>query len=431
MQTLESAWGGEKKSTGRALTDLKVVSFAQVISAPSATRMLCDLGADVIKIEPPGGDVMRRIRPFKKDRRGKLQSGIFVALNCGQRSLCLDLRTEKGCAVARRLILDWADVVVANFTTGTLDKFGLNYESICKQKPGIIYGLISGYGQSGPWSRRRAYDVCVQSECGITAQNGSWRGKPHRVGFSVLDYLAGRDLVIGVLAALRSRDATGQGMLVDCCLYNSGVSVLEDAIPGYDLEGVIPEPMGSRHPSACPHGLYQTRDGYVNIIAIDNRLWSRLCEMMGDPGLQERAGFRTAPERIGNHEEVDATIERWTLKHTTGQVLALMEEHGLPHGHLCSVRDVIESEQTRYWEMAPQIDQPLLGPVRINGCPVKLSDADTDVRGAAPLLGEHNQEVLCDLLGFSGDEYRDLCEEEVLDAEIDPSGMPGDRRRSA
>jgi crotonobetainyl-CoA:carnitine CoA-transferase CaiB-like acyl-CoA transferase len=271
----------------------------------------------------------------------------------------------------------------------------------------------------------------VQSECGITAQNGNWKGKPHRVGFSVLDYLSGRDLVIGVLAALRRRDTTSEGSLVDCCLYNSGVSVLEDAIPGYDMEGVIPAPMGSRHPSACPHGLYQTSDGYVNIIAIDNKLWSRLCSMMDNPELQNREGFRSAQERIRNREQVDATIEAWTRQHTTAQVLERMEEHDLPHGHLCDVRAVIESEQTRYWDMAPVVEQPMLGHVRINGCPVKLSGTSTGVRGPAPLLGEHNQEVLRDLLGFSDSEYHIMCKEHVLEAETAPPWMLGTQRRTA
>lgn len=431
MQGTKPAWGEGDRNADRALTGIKVVSFAQVIAAPSALRMLCDLGADIIKIEPPGGDVMRRIRPFKKDRRGQPQSGIFVALNCGQRSVCLDLRTERGREIARRLILSWADVVVANFTPGTLDKFGLDYESIRPEKPGIIYGLISGYGQTGPWSSRRAYDVCVQSECGITAQNGNWKGKPHRVGFSVLDYLSGRDLIIGVLAALRRRDTSGAGSLVDCCLYNSGVSVLEDAIPGYDMEGVIPAPMGSQHPSACPHGLYQTSDGYVNIIAIDNKLWSRLCSMMDKPELQEEEGFRTPQERIRNRARVNAAIEEWTRRHTTAQILEQMDEHDLPHGHLCDVRAVIESEQTRHWDMAPVVEQTLLGPVRINGCPVKLSGTSTGVRGPAPLLGEHNREVICGLLGYTDSEYHIMYKENVLEEETAPPWMREHRLRTA
>ncbi|POR03078.1 hypothetical protein AU468_05850 [Alkalispirochaeta sphaeroplastigenens] len=389
----------------RVLEGLRVVSFGLVISAPSAARMLCDLGAEVIKIEPHQGDTMRMIRPVKKDSRGKLQSGIFTALNCGEKSLALDLRTEEGQEIARKLILEWADVVIANFKPGTLAKFGIDYETIKNLKPGIIYGEVSGYGQKGPWAQRGAYDICVQSECGIAAQNGPWGEKPHRVGFSVLDYLSGRDLVIGVLGALHYREKTGRGQHVDISLYNSGVTVLEDAIPGYDMEGVIAGTVGSRHPSASPHNLYKTRDGYINIIAINNFLWKKLVTIMGRPDLEKAEGLSTGLERLENMDRIDEIIEEWTSRHTTDEIAGMMDAAGLPRGKLCTVKDVIESEQTRFWNMAPRIEQPFLGEVRINNCPIKYSEAETDIKGPAPMLGEHNRDVVCDVLGYAPEAF--------------------------
>ncbi|SIQ46263.1 CoA:oxalate CoA-transferase [Alkalispirochaeta americana] len=389
----------------RVLEGLRVVSFGLVISAPSAARMLCDLGAEVIKIEPHQGDTMRMIRPVKKDNRGKLQSGIFTALNCGEKSMALDLRTEEGQEIARKLILEWADVVIANFKPGTLAKFGIDYETIRNLKPGIIYGEISGYGQKGPWAQRGAYDICVQSECGIAAQNGPWGEKPHRVGFSVLDYLSGRDLVIGILGALHYRERTGQGQHVDISLYNSGVTVLEDAIPGYDMEGVIAGTVGSRHPSASPHNLYKTRDGYINIIAINNFLWKKLVTIMGRPDLEKAEGLSTGLERLENMDRIDEIIEEWTSRHTTDEIAEMMDAAGLPRGKLCTVKDVIESEQTRFWNMAPRIEQPFLGEVRINNCPIKYSEAETDIKGPAPILGEHNRDVVCDVLGYDPETF--------------------------
>ncbi len=392
----------------RVLEGVKVVSFGLVISAPSAARMLCDLGADVIKIEPQQGDTMRMIRPVKKDSRGKIQSGIFTALNCGERSFSVNLQDDEGREMVKKLLVEWADVVIANFKPGTLAKFGLDYESISKIKPGIIYGEISGYGQKGPWAQRGAYDICVQSECGITAQNGPWKDKPHRVGFSVLDYLSGRDLVIGILGALHYKEKTGEGQHVDVSLYNSGVTVLEDAIPGYDLEGVIAGTVGSRHPSASPHNLYKTKDGYINIIAINNALWKKLTDMMEKPELQTADGLSTGLDRLNNMDRIDALIEEWTVQHTTDEVAALMDKFGLPRGKLCNVKDVIESEQTQYWNMTPQIDQPYLGKVRINNCPIKYSNAETDIKGPAPLLGEHNRDIICGILGYSEDRFKEL-----------------------
>lgn len=402
---------------GRVLEGVRVLSFAQVISAPSAVRMLVDLGAEVIKIEPPSGDVMRRIRPFKRDARGAMQSGIFVALNCGQRSLALDLRRTECRAIARRLCLEWAHVVVSNFTPGKMDELGLGDEELRQARPDLIWGCISGYGQRGPWAHRRAYDLCVQGECGLTAQNGSRGGKPHRIGFSAVDYLSGRDLVIGILGALFQRQRTGQGQLIDCSLYNSGVSVLEDAIPGFDLEGRVPGPTGSTHPSAAPHGLYRSRDGYVNIIVIDNRLWARLCQVMERSDLLSDPRFAEPKERIENRDELDALVESWTRGHSTDELLDLLERAELPCGKLCDIRDVIDSPQTRYWEMAPLVEQPHLGPVRINGCPIHLSASSTAVRGPAPLLGQHNREVLGSILGLPEAEIERLEADGAIAAE--------------
>jgi len=404
----------------RVLEGVNVVSFGLVISAPSAARMLCDLGSDVIKIEPKNGDTMRKIRPVVKDERGKIQSGIFTALNCGQRSIALDLQQEEGREIAKKLILEWADIVVANFKPGTLAKFGLDYETIRKEKPGIIYGEISGYGQKGPWADRRAYDICVQSECGITAQNGPWREKPHRVGFSVLDYLSGRDLVIGLLGALHYKEKTGKGQHVDATLYNSGVTLLEDAIPGYDLEGVIATTVGSRHPSASPHNLYKTKDGYMNIIAINDMLWGRLTDMMGQPELQKEPGIATAFDRLKNMDKVDGFVEAWTSQHTTEEVAKLMDEYKLPRGKLCDVKEVIESEQTKYWNMAPKINQPYIKDgVRVNGCSVKYSDASTEITGTAPFLGEHNKNIICDILGYSEEEFNNFNSKDVVTSELE------------
>ncbi len=402
----------------RVLEGINVVSFGLVISAPSAARMLCDLGADVIKVEPKGGDTMRKIRPVTTDDRGKIQSGIFTALNCGERSIAIDLQAEEGREIAEKLILEWADIVIANFKPGTLAKFGLDYETISAKKPGIIYGEISGYGQKGPWAKRGAYDICVQSECGITAQNGPWRGRPHRVGFSVLDYLVGRDLSIGILGALHYREKTGKGQHVDCSLYNSGVTILEDAIPGYDLEGVVATTVGSRHPSASPHNLYETKDGYMNIIAINDMLWARLTNMMGQPELQKEPGVATAFERLKNMDRVDEIVEAWTKQHTTDEIAAMMDEYKLPRGKMCTVDEVIKSEQTEYWNMTPKVEQPHIpGGVRINNCSVKYSETTTDIKGPAPFLGEHNRDVICDILGYSEDDYKKIKDAGILAAE--------------
>ncbi len=396
------------------LEGVKVLSFAQVISATSGTRMLADLGAEVIKVEPLHGDVMRRITPFKTDSRGMDQSGYYIALSCGKKGIALNLKTEEGRKIAERLALEWADVVVENFSPGVMKGFGLDYETLSAKKPELIYTSLSGYGQSGPDSPRRAYDICIQSESGLTIMNGEENRRPHRIGYSVTDYCAGRDIVIGILGSLRLREATGKGQHVDVAMYDCGVSVTENAIPRWSMNGEIPTAMGSRHPAASPHNLYKTSDGFVNIIVIDDRLWAKLTNAMEMPELVNDPDLAKARDRLKHVDRIDEIVEGWTSSHTTAEVVAKLQENELPYGVMNDIRAVIENPQTVAREMAPEIDQTALGKMRVHGCPIKMSGAEAKVRGPAPLLGEHNKEVICGILGYSDDEFAALEENGVI-----------------
>lgn len=396
------------------LDGLKVLSFGQVISAPSATRLLADLGADVIKVEPRRGEMMRGISPLAKDRRGEQQSGFFTALNCGKRGIALDMKHPEGQEICRRLALEWADVVVENFTPGTMESFGLDYETLSAAKPSLVYASLSGYGQDNPMSRRKAYDLCVQSEAGLAFMNGEEGERPHRIGYSVSDYGAGRDLVVGVLAAVYKRDRTGRGQHVDVAMYDTCVSFTENAIPRYSLGGEVARAMGSRHPAASPHNLYRTRDGFINIIAIENRLFAKLAAVMGRPDLVDHPVFGDPEGRRAHMNEMDAVVEAWTSALTTKEAADLLANANLPYGILHDIRAVVESEHTQRRDMAPLVEQTDLGPIRVPGCPIKVSGAWTGVRGPAPLKGEHNREVLAGILGYTDEQVRSLEEREVI-----------------
>lgn len=396
------------------LEGIKVLSFAQVISATSGTRLLADLGADVIKVEPLHGDVMRRITPFKTDSRGIDQSGYYIALSCGKKGIALNLKTEEGRRIAERLALEWADVIVENFSPGVMKGFGLDYETLSEKKPGLVYASLSGYGQYGPDSPRRAYDICIQSESGLTIMNGEENRRPHRIGYSVTDYCAGRDIVIGIMGSLRLRDKTGKGQHIDVAMYDCGISVTENAIPRCSMNGEIPTAMGSRHPAASPHNLYKTADGFVNIIVIDDRLWARLANAMEMPELVDDPDLARARDRLKHVDRIDELVENWTSKRSTEEVVAKLRENELPYGVLNDIRAVIENPQTVAREMAPEIDQTALGKMRVHGCPIKLSATRSEVRGPAPLLGEHNREVLCGILGYSEEEHAGLLERGII-----------------
>ncbi len=396
------------------LEGVKVLSFAQVISATSGTRILADLGAEVIKVEPLHGDVMRRITPFKTDRRGIDQAGYFIALSVGKKGIALNLKSEEGLKIAERLALEWADVVVENFSPAVMKGFGLDYESLSAKKPELIYASLSGYGQTGPESARRAYDICIQSESGLTIMNGEENRRPHRIGYSVTDYCAGRDIVIGILGSLRLRDKTGKGQYVDVAMFDCGISLTENAIPRWSMRGEIPRAVGSHHPAASPHNLYKTSDGFVNIIVIDDRLWARLANAMEMPELVDDPDLGKARDRLKHVERIDGIVEDWTSSHTTAEVVAKLQENGLPYGVLHDIKAVIENEQTIAREMAPEIDQTELGKMRVHGNPIKLSATEVKVRGPAPLLGEHNREIICGILGYSEEDYAALFEKGVI-----------------
>lgn len=396
------------------LEGIKVLSFAQVISATSGTRILADLGAEVIKIEPVYGEVMRRITPFKTDSRGIDQAGYFIALSVGKKGIALNLKTEKGRKIAERLALEWADVVVENFKPGIMKEFGLDYETLSAKKPELIYASLSGYGQTGPESARRAYDICIQSDCGLTIMNGEEGRKPHRIGYSVTDYCAGRDLVIGILGSLRLREAKGRGQHVDVAMFDCGISLTENAIPRWSMREEIPTAVGSHHPAASPHNLYKTADGFVNIIVIDDKLWARLANAMEMPELVDDPDLGKARDRLKHVERIDGIVEGWTSKLSTAEVVKKLQENDLPYGVLNDIRAVIENEQTIAREMAPEIDQTALGKMRVHGNPIKLSATEVEIRGPAPLLGEHNKEVICGILGYSEEEFAALEKDKVV-----------------
>jgi crotonobetainyl-CoA:carnitine CoA-transferase CaiB-like acyl-CoA transferase len=392
------------------LEGIRVLDFTRVIAGTFCTMYMADLGAEIIKVEIPNfGEVMRVQPPVKNG-----ESGFFVTLNRGKKSISLDLKSEKAKEIIYKLV-EKVDVVVENFKPGVMKKLGFDYETFKKINPDVIYGSISGYGQVGPLSDLPSYDLCIQAMCGLMSMNGYPDKPPLRIGNSITDYMSGVLMVVGILGALRHRDLHGEGgQYIDLSMYDSGMTMLENSVSRYDLTGEIGGLIGSHHPSAAPHCVYKTADGFVTIIVIEDNAWKRLARIIGRPELADDPKFSTIVERLSRVPEVDEVVESWSKTKTSAEIMAIFKEEGLACGTVFNVAEVSGSEHVKAREMLVELNQPQMGPVKIPGCPIKFSKTPVKIEKPAPLVGEHTKEILCDFLGYSEEEYQSLKDEKII-----------------
>lgn len=391
------------------LEGLRVLDFTRVIAGAWCTMYLADMGAEVLKVEAPGtGDVMRLQTPVKNG-----ECGFFIIYNRGKKSITLDLKKEEAKEIVRELVKK-CDVLVENFSPGTMKELGLGYEELRPLNPGLVYASISGYGQYGPKADLPSYDVCIQAMCGLMSMNGYRGMDPLRIGMSATDFMAGTVAALAIMGALWRRRDTGRGQYIDVSLYDCGLTMLENAVPKYSWTGEVATALGSRHPSAAPHNVYKTADGYIVIITIEDRAFARLCKAMGMPELAEDPRFREVSGRLRNVDELDAIVSSWTGKLRTEDVVRALKAANLAYGVVRNVKEVVEDEHSRARKMIVELRQPRAGPVLVPGCPIHYSESEAGPRGPAPLLGEHTEEILTGLLGYSRERYLELRERGVF-----------------
>jgi CoA:oxalate CoA-transferase len=398
----------------RALEDIRVIDLSHVLAAPTATMFLADLGAEVIHIEPPRGDDAREFGPFVGEP-GKNRSGYFISLNRNKKSMVLDLRQDKGKRILGELIRK-SDVLVENYRPSTMRKLGFGWKEIQRINPRIIYASICGFGHDSlpGYDSRPSYDVVAQGYSGLMSITGPEGGPPCRVGSSVGDIIAGHQAVIGILAALRHREKTGHGQHYDGSLVDGLFAVLENAVIRYTATGEVPEPLGSRHPSIIPFQGFRTKDSWI-IIAIGNDLlWAKFCRLINLPDLVEDPRFRTNPLRTQNVKELIPLLEVEFQKKTTKEWVALLEAADLPHSPINNIREICEDPHIRYRRMLVEMEQPGVGKVRMAGSPIHLSETPGEVYAPAPLLGEHSEEILRNVLGYPQEEIDQLKREGVI-----------------
>lgn len=385
-----------------ALSDIRVVELGQLLAGPFCGQLLGDMGADVIKVEPPQvGDPMREWGQGDE----KVQWEV-IARN--KRSVSANLRHPEGQALVRRLIAQ-ADVLVENFKPGTLEKWGLGPDVLLAEQPGLIIARMSGYGQTGPYSDRAGFG-------GIGEAMGGWRyivgepdRPPSRMGISIGDTLTATYGCMGVLAALHVRERTGKGQVIDAALYESVLQVMEGLVPEYDRMGLIRERSGSVLKGIAPSNVYTCKDGEFMIGANKDSLWKRLAEAMGRPELGEDPRYATHLARGANQDELDALINDWTRTLTIAEVDALMIEYSIPAGRVYRAPDMIADPHFQAREAIIEVETERYGPLKMQSSFPRFSATPGSVRRPAPAqVGQHNAEIYGELLGLSAEELARL-----------------------
>ena len=402
----------------RALENIRVVDLSHVLAAPTCTMFLADLGAEVIHVEPLHGDDAREFGPFAGSG-GKNHSGYFISLNRNKKSLAIDLKQEKGKRILTELI-KVSDVVVENFRPNTMRKLGFGWEQLQAINPRVIYVSISGFGQDTlpGYDTRPSYDMVAQGYSGLMSITGPEGGPPCRVGSSVGDIFAGHQATIGVLAALLYREKTGRGQHFDGAMIDGLFTVLENAVVRYTINGEIPKPLGSAHPTIVPFQSFPTKDDSHVIIALGNdNLWKSFCKLIGREDLAEHAQFATNPLRTQHRKELEQVLIPEFRKRTRAEWLELLGKANLPHSPANNVKEICEDPHIAHRKMLVEVDQPRVGKMRIVGSPIRLSETPGEVYAPAPLLGQHSEEVLQTILGYSAEDIRTLKDENVINRE--------------
>ncbi len=395
----------------QALQNLTVLDLTRVVAGPYAGSILGDLGAKVIKIEMPGkGDDARAYGPYENG-----ESMYYANLNRNKKGITLNLKSEKGKEVLLKLV-EKADILLENYRPGVMEKLGLGYEKLHEVNDKLIYGAVSGFGSYGPYSQRPGYDIISQAMGGLMSVTGEKGGEPTRSGNAMGDILGGMNLVIGVLAAVNARNITGHGQRVDISLVDSVVASLENAYIRYFKSGNLPVRNGNAYASIAPYDSYQAKDGKVIIACGNQKLYEKLCrEVLDMEWMITDERFLTVPLRVENNEIQKKYIEEWTTQYTVDEIVEKVLSKGIPAGPIYNVKQITEDEHiAKVREMFVEIEHPVIGKMTVNGSPVKLLDTMPRINYPAPTLGQHNEEILEGLLGYTAKELEEMRAQKVI-----------------
>jgi crotonobetainyl-CoA:carnitine CoA-transferase CaiB-like acyl-CoA transferase len=393
-----------------ALQGVRVLDLTRVLAGPFSSMMLADMGAEVIKIEVPNkGDDSRAFGPFKNG-----ESSYYMNLNRNKKGITLNLKSPKGKEIFLELVKN-ADIVMENYRPGTMEKLGLGYEELKKVNPRLVYGCVSGFGHYGPYKSRPGYDIISQAMGGLMSTTGWPGGEPTRTGTAMGDVLAGLSVTIGILSALRYRDVTGIGQKVDVALVDSVVASMEIINQIYLVEGRLPEKIGNRYESVYPYDSFRAKDGSIVIACGNDKLWALLCNLMGTPEYITDERYDKNIKRVRAHAEIKEIVEKWSTTLNMDELIKAIDGVGVPCAPINNIEQVVNDPHiAEAREMFVDVEHPIAGKMKITGAHIKLSETKAEVRTPAPLLGQHNSEVLKDILGLSDAEIEKLVDEKVI-----------------
>jgi formyl-CoA transferase len=399
----------DSRSKG-ALYGIRVLDLSRVLAGPFCTLLLGDMGAEIIKIEVPGqGDDSRQYPPFVGS-----ESAYFMNLNRNKKSLVLNLKDER----ARELFLNLAqrsDVVLENFRPGTMEKLGIGYETLKRYNPDIIYSCISGFGQSGPYKDLPGYDIIGQAMGGIMSVTGWPDSPPTRTGTAIADVLGGLCACIGILTSLLAKRNGKPGQKVDISLVDSVVSAMETIIQIYLVENRIPQMTGNRYEFIYPYDTFRAKNGWVIIAVGNNKLWEVFCNAINRNDLLADATLKDNYDRVKKHVEVKHIVEAWTESRDVKEIVDFFIAKQIPCAPLYNVKDVVEDPHIAgARRMIRSVEHPIAGVTKLVGSPINLSETPAEIYSPAPLLGEHTDEVLKDVLNYSDSQIALLRDDKVI-----------------
>jgi len=392
------------------LDGIRVLDLTRVLAGPYCTMFLGDLGAEVVKVEQPGvGDDTRGWGPPFTGG----ESAYFLCVNRNKKSITVDLKSQEGVALLRRLA-ERADVLIENFRPGAMERLDLGEKDLRAANPRLIYASLSGFGADGPMSDAPGYDLIVQAWGGLMSITGQADGEPSKVGVAIIDLVAGLMLGKSIAAALFAREKLGIGQKIDTSLLEAEVACLINVGSNYLVEGNIPRRWGNAHPSIVPYQSFKTADGYLVIGVASEGIWRRFCQAIGRTEWADDSRFEKNSNRVENRSLLIGLLAEMFLSHSTDEWLKLLNSAEVPCAPVQTVDQVFKAPQVLHREMLVQVEHPSAGPVRMAGIPVKFSATPASVRLPPPLLGQHNEEVLESWLGMNNEEISELKRKTVL-----------------
>ncbi|MGB8364961.1 MAG: CaiB/BaiF CoA transferase family protein [Rhizomicrobium sp.] len=391
------------------LQGIRVLDFTRVLAGPSASLALADLGAEVLKIEPPGtGDETRLFPPFREN-----VSHYFLSVNRGKKSIVVDLKSDAGVALVRDLAAK-CDILIENYRPGVMDRLGLGYAALSAVNPRLIYCAISGFGMTGPLRDRPSFDIVLQALSGALSVNGEAGRAPTKLGIPLGDLVGGINGPMGILAALYERSLTGRGRLIDVSLLDGLIGMLGYLAQLAFFTGENPKPQGSEHPNLVPYGIFPAKDGSIIVACLTNSFWQRICQALGRQDWIQDPRFETIEKRRDNRRLVNEMISGFTSRKTMNELVDLFTQYEVPHAPILGIKDALAQPQAVAREMVVETDHLLLGKIPIVNRAIKFPDDRQPVPTAPPVLGQHTDEILRDILGLTSDQIEELRASKVV-----------------